>query len=154
MGRSEGFIAVAVGLSGGAENVLIPTIKYDINKICGDITKGRRRGKVSWIIVVAEGVATGAEIADLVQKKTGYETRATTLGHIQRGGSPTAFDRLLASRMGAEAVQALIDRQKGKMVAMVSGQIKMVALDAPPHQLKRQRMLDQKLYKLIRILAT
>jgi len=154
MGRSEGFIAVAVGLSGGAEDVLVPAITYDINKICEDITKGRRRGKVSWIIVVAEGVATGSEIADLIQKKTGYETRATTLGHIQRGGSPTAFDRMLASRMGAEAVQALIDGRRGKMVAMVSGQIKMVALDAPPHQLKRQRQLDQKFYKLIRILAT
>jgi len=154
MGRSEGFIAIQVGLSGGAEDVLVPTITYDINRICDDITKGRRRGKVSWIIIVAEGVATGSEIADLVQKKTGYETRATTLGHVQRGGTPTAFDRVLASRLGAGAVQALIDGQRGKMTAMINGRVKMISLDAPPHQLNRQRKFDRKLYELIRVLAT
>ena len=154
MGRNEGFIAIQVGLSGGAEDVLVPTIKYEIDRMCEDIKRGRRRGKISWIIIVAEGVSTGSEIANLIQEKTGYETRATTLGHIQRGGVPTAFDRVLASRLGAGAIQALIDGQTDKMVAMVNEQVKIIPLEAPSHQLNRQRKLDHELYELIRVLAT
>jgi 6-phosphofructokinase 1 len=154
MGRKEGYIAIRVGLSGGAEDVLVPATEYDIEKMCADIKAGRKRGKVSWIIVVSEGVAKGSEVAELIEQETGYETRATTLGHVQRGGSPTAFDRILASRLGIGAVWALINGEKDKMVAMVNGQVKVIPLDSPPHQLKRQRALDQELYKLIRILAT
>ncbi|MEA3560158.1 MAG: 6-phosphofructokinase, partial [Candidatus Omnitrophota bacterium] len=154
MGRKEGYIAIRVGLSGGAEDVLIPSTEYDIDKMCQDITAGRKRGKVSWIIITAEGVAKGFEIAELIEQETGYETRATTLGHVQRGGSPTAFDRILAARLGMAAVQALINNATDKMTAMINDQVKIIPLDSSAYQLKKQRALDQELYKLIRILAT
>ena len=154
MGRKEGYIAIRVGLSGGAEDVLIPSTEYDIDKMCQDITAGRKRGKVSWIIITAEGAAKGSEIAELIEQETGYETRATTLGHVQRGGSPTAFDRILAARLGMAAVQALINDATDKMTAMINDQVKIIPLDSSAYQLKKQRDLDRELYKLIRILAT
>ncbi|MEA3328261.1 MAG: 6-phosphofructokinase [Candidatus Omnitrophota bacterium] len=153
MGRKEGYIAIRVGLSGGAEDVLIPATEYDTDKMCRDITIGRKRGKVSWIIIVAEGIAKGSDIAELIEQETGYETRATTLGHVQRGGSPTAFDRILAARLGMGAVEALIDKETDKMAAMVNDQVKIVPLDSPIYQLKKQRALDRELYKLIKVLA-
>lgn len=154
MGRFESFIAIRVGLAGGAEDVLIPQTEYDIEKMCTDIEAGRKRGKLSWIIIVAEGIAKGSEIAELISEETGYETRATTLGHIQRGGAPTAVDRILASRLGAGAVDALIRGDRDKMVGIVNNQIKTLDLDSPMTQLEEQRRLDMELYKLIRILAT
>jgi len=154
MGRLESFIAIRVGLAGGAEDVLVPQTEYDIEKMCADIEAGRKRGKISWIIIVAEGVAKGPEIAQLISEATGYETRATTLGHIQRGGAPTADDRILASRLGSGAVDALIRGDVDKMVGIVNNQIKTLDLDCPMTQLEEQRRLDRELYKLIRILAT
>ncbi len=154
MGKLEGFIAIRVGLAGGAEDVLVPQTDYDIEKMCQDIEAGRKRGKISWIIIVAEGIANGSEIAQLIHEATGYETRATTLGHIQRGGIPSAVDRILASRLGAGAVDAIVRAETDKMVGLVNNQIKTVALDCPPTQLEEQRRLDRELYKLIRILAT
>lgn len=154
MGRLEGYIAIRVGLAGGAEDVLLPQRECDIDRMCQDIEAGRKRGKISWIIIVAEGAANGEEIAKAISEKTGYETRATTLGHIQRGGAPTAFDRILASRLGASAVDAIINGESDKMVGVVNDQIKCLDLCYPSTQLNEQRKVDEELYKLIRILAT
>ncbi len=155
MGREEGYIALRVGLSGGAEDVLVPQTEYDIERMCEDIRKGRKRGKVSWIIVVSEGVAGSRDVACLIGELTGFETRSITLGHIQRGGSPTAMDRILASRLGAEAVNALLKGESDKMIGIVGEKVKLVDfISACAQERKKKNRLDREIYGLIRILAT
>lgn len=156
MGREEGYIALRVGLSGGAEDVLVPQTEYDIERMCGDIKKGRKRGKVSWIIVVSEGVAGSRDVACLIEELTGFETRSITLGHIQRGGSPTAMDRILASRLGAEAVNALLKGESDKMIGIVGEKLKLVDFISACAQerKKKKNKLDREIYALLRILAT
>jgi len=154
MGRLEGFIAIRAALAGGAEDVLVPETDYTIDEICNEIKAGRKKGKVSWIVVVSEGVATGFEIAKLINENTGFETRHVTLGHIQRGGSPTAFDRILGARMGAAAVEALINDEKDKMVGIEADVIVLVDfIKACQHSVKKIA-LDRELYRLIKLLAT
>lgn len=121
MGRDSGFIALESGLAGGAESILIPELPYDMDDICTKLLRGFKRGKRHSIIVVAEGSAKGFDIGNIIQEKTGFETRVTVLGHIQRGGTPTAVDRIIASKMGAKAVELLMEGESGKMVG-VSGE--------------------------------
>lgn len=154
MGREEGFIAIRAGLAGGAEDILVPDTDYKIGEICEEIKEGRQKGKVSWIVVVAEGVATAREIADLIHEKTGFEARYVTLGHIQRGGSPTAFDRILASRLGAAAVEALINGQKDKMVGIEADQVVFVDFSKACQHSPKKLALDRELYRLTKLLAT
>jgi len=155
MGRKEGYIALRVGLAGGAEDVLISQTEYDIERMCEDIKRGRERGKVSWIIVVSEGVAGSKDVACLIEEMTAFETRSITLGHIQRGGSPTAMDRILASRLGAEAVNTLLKRESDKMVAIVSKEMKLVDLAfACSEERNGKNRLEKEIYNLIRVLAT
>src|SRR3954464_6421650 len=97
MGRNAGDIALCAGLAGGAETILIPEVGYDMDEIADRLRKGQERGKKHSIIVVAEGVCSGVEFAKQVQETTNFDTRVSVLGHIQRGGSPTAADRVLAS---------------------------------------------------------
>lgn len=150
MGRGTGFIALHVGLAGGAEDIIIPERRYNINKMCADIRAGRKKGKLSWIIVVAEGAGSAIEVAKKITKKTGFETRVTVLGHIQRGGSPSANDRILAMRLGAEAARVLSAGQADKMVAVVNNRIKTVDLG---YAIKKKKVNAGVLYRLIRILA-
>ncbi len=121
MGRSSGFIALAAGLAGGAESVLVPEIEYRLGDICRRLMAGIGRGKLHSIILVAEGAASGYFIGEQIKKRTGLETRITVLGHIQRGGSPTAADRILASQMGAEAVEMLRNNNSGQMIGLKAG---------------------------------
>ncbi|MCC6442043.1 MAG: 6-phosphofructokinase [Armatimonadetes bacterium] len=120
MGRARGAIALEVGLAGGAEAILIPELPYSIEKVNQKIIAGGQRGKKSCIIVVAEGAARGEQVAAEIEKGTGYQTRVTVLGHVQRGGSPASLDRVLASQLGSAAVNLLMQGQSGKMVG-VSG---------------------------------
>jgi len=155
MGRKEGYIALRVGLGGGAEDVLIPQTEYDIERMCEDIKRGRKRGKVSWIIIVSEGVAGSKDVASLIEDITGFETRSITLGHIQRGGSPTAMDRILASRLGAEAVNALLKGESDKMTGISGEEVKLVDfISACAQERKKKNRLDREIYGLVRILAT
>lgn len=154
MGRQEGFIAIRVGLAGGAEDILVPETDYKMGDMCDDIKKGREKGKVSWIVVVSEGVASAEEIAKLIKENTGFEVRHVTLGHIQRGGSPTAFDRILAARFGAAAVDALIDGQKDKMAGIEADQIVLVDFTKACQHSPKKTVLDRELYRLTRLLAT
>lgn len=149
MGRESGFIALQVSLAGGAEDLVIPEIKYNITKMCNDIKSGHKKGKISWIIVVAEGGAEAKDIAGRITNKTKLETRVVVLGHIQRGGSPTAFDRILALRLGAFAVESLIRGETDKAVGMVTNEIKLIDLS---FACKKEK-LDTSLYKLIQILT-
>lgn len=123
MGRHSGFIALESGLAGGAESILIPERPFSMDDICDKLQRGQQRGKLHSIIVVAEGAGSGLEIGKLIKEKTGFDTRVTILGHIQRGGTPTAFDRVLASKMGSKAVDILISGQSGKMIGMFAGEI-------------------------------
>ncbi|WP_018132019.1 6-phosphofructokinase [Effusibacillus pohliae] len=121
MGRDAGDIALWAGVAGGAESILIPEEPANIDSMVEKLQRGAARGKKHSIILVAEGAGKGFEIAEQIREKTGWETRVTVLGHIQRGGSPTAFDRTLASRMGAMAVDLLRRGEGGKAVGIVGG---------------------------------
>lgn len=150
MGRESGYIALQVGLAGGVEDIIIPERKYNLNTMCEDIRAGYKKGKISWIIVVAEGVTSGQDIASKITKKTGLESRVTVLGHVQRGGSPSADDRILATQLGAEAVKLIARGGTDKMVGIVNGHVKQVSLS---QAIKKKRMNTDSLYHLIRVLA-
>lgn len=150
MGRETGYIALRVALAAGAEDIIIPERRFNINKMCADIRAGHRKGKISWIIVVAEGAASASDVARKISRKTNLETRVTVLGHIQRGGSPSADDRVLAARLGAKAVEFLIAGQVDKMVAVVNNRIKAVDLS---YAIKKKKVDTGTIYRLIRILA-
>jgi 6-phosphofructokinase 1 len=146
MGRHSGHIAVAVGFATGAEEILIPEERVDIRAMCERLCAGRRRGKTSSIIVVAEGVKGGAyRVAEELKKLSKNEYRVCILGHIQRGGSPTAADRLLATKLGGYAVDLLRRGQTDMMAGEVCGK-----LVATPFRRGTQHMkkLDDYLLKL------
>lgn len=121
MGRHSGYISIIAGMAGGAEEVLAPEEPTDLPRLIEALRTGHNGGKTSMIVVVAEGDDAGnaLEIAREVSEKSEFKnTRVTIIGHLQRGGSPTAFDRVLASRMGVRAVEALLDGETGKMVGI------------------------------------
>ncbi len=118
MGRNSGNLAVYSGLAGGAEAIVIPEEKYDAASICKKIMQGKDRGKMHSIIVFAEGAGNLKKFCDEIEAGTGIETRTTILGYIQRGGSPTAFDRILASRMGSLAVDLILRDETNKAVCI------------------------------------
>lgn len=118
MGRRNGFIALDVALAGGAEAVLIPEIPYSLLEICDQLRKSAEKGKHSSIIIVAEGAAKAGDIKEFIQKNTGFEARNLVLGHMQRGGSPTAFDRVLALRLGAFAANRILSGFHGEMAGV------------------------------------
>ena len=151
MGRSAGWIALHSGLAGGADVILIPEMPFDIEEVCRLINRRHARGRYFAIIVVAEGatpqegtmtVATGGvdefghprlggigqQLEREIETRTGFETRTTVLGHVQRGGTPTAFDRVLATRLGLAAIDAAHEGQWGMMTALHATDIKLVAL--------------------------
>ena len=151
MGRTTGFIALAAGLAGGAESILVPEIDYDLDDICRRLTRGIQRGKLHSIILVAEGAASAFYIGGEIKNRLGLETRVTVLGHLQRGGTPTAADRILASRMGAAAVDFLREGKSGLMVAYQAGDITPVPLEKV---LSAGKSFPVNLYQLTRVLST
>lgn len=150
MGRDSGFIALAVALAGGCEDVFIPEKPVDLEAACHDIVRGNLIGKVSWIIVVAEGAAHAEDIAKKITEITSLETRAVTLGHIQRGGRPTAVSRDLALRLGKEAVDALLAGDKGKAVGLSKGRIVRIDFAAA---IRKKEFDFEGIYKLIKTLT-
>ncbi|HET9187268.1 MAG TPA: 6-phosphofructokinase [Acidothermaceae bacterium] len=158
MGRHAGWIALHAGMAGGANVILIPEVPFDIEKVCEYIEE-RFRSQYAPIVVVAEGATPtegtmelltgeldafghvrlggiGQRLADEIEKRTGKEARTTVLGHIQRGGTPTAFDRVLATRFGLQAIDAVHDGDWGKMVALRGTDIVRVSLDEATGELK------------------
>ncbi len=126
MGRNSGFIAANTGLASGAIDILIPEREGSIEAICEKLEKGRQRKKTSSIVIVAEGCKLGhaQHIADQVSARLkDYDTKVSILGHIQRGGDPTSFDRILASRLGVAAVEGLIAGRKDEMVGIIKNQV-------------------------------
>jgi 6-phosphofructokinase 1 len=151
MGRTAGWIALHSGVAGGADVILIPEIPFDIDEVCRLIRRRHERGRYFSIVVAAEGampkegtmtVQTGSvdefghprlggigyALEREIESRTGYETRATVLGHVQRGGTPTAFDRVLATRLGLAAIDAAHDGKWGMMAALHSTKVELIAL--------------------------
>ena len=145
MGRDNGFIALEVGLGAGAEIILIPEIQYDAKAVCRRLIEGHRKGKRSGIIVMAEGAGDCMNIAKAIGENTGFEVRLTRLGHVQRGGAPTAYSRLLACKMGAASVQFLLDGKKKDMTGIQGGHIVPVDLKSAS---TIGKPIDEELYKL------
>jgi 6-phosphofructokinase 1 len=129
MGRDCGWIALQVALAGGCEEVLLPERAHDLNAVCAEIRAGNAAGKVSWIMIVAEGLGGAAEIARAVTERTGFETRVAVLGHVQRGGRPTALDRIMAARLGHAAADALLDGARDRCVRLRNGVLDLLPLD-------------------------
>ncbi|MDD4237306.1 MAG: 6-phosphofructokinase [Desulfotomaculaceae bacterium] len=150
MGRKNGAIALASGLAGGAESILIPEQPFDYDDICQRLLRGFRRGKVHSIIVVAEGAAGGIEVGQRIKDRTGFDTKVTILGHLQRGGSPSAADRLLASRLGAKAIELLMAGETRKMASIKAGQVVGVDID---EALNEPKSVDLELYDLAGVLS-
>ncbi|MFH0855378.1 MAG: ATP-dependent 6-phosphofructokinase [Candidatus Omnitrophota bacterium] len=150
MGRDCGFIALAVALAGGCEDVIIPEKPFDLEATCHDIVHGNMIGKVSWIIVVAEGAGHAEDIARQINELTSLETRAITLGHIQRGGRPTATSRDLALNFGKVAVDLLIKGEKDKAVGLINGKIGSVDFATA---IKKKELRVDNFYGLIKILS-
>jgi len=150
MGRNSGFIALAAGLAGGAETILIPERSFSYDEICEKLLRGFRRGRLHSIIVVAEGASGGVEVGRKIKESTGIDTKVTILGHLQRGGSPSAADRILASRLGARAVDLLMSGAAKMMVGVNKGEIASVNLDDALNQTKT---IDVEMYHLANILS-
>jgi 6-phosphofructokinase 1 len=152
MGKERGFIALHVGIAGGAEQILIPEVETKIEELCLDIRRGLKRGKKSSIVIVAEGDEAGGvfQIAQQVWERLRLDYRICVLGHIQRGGPPTARDRVLASKLGAAAIDALVKGQSGYMVGELKGEI---ALTPLRETWEKRKELDRGLVELVRILA-
>lgn len=162
MGRHSGFLTLRTGLAGGAESILIPEIDFTIDDVCDKIQHGYDRGKLHSIILVAEGIgddfktnrdineSKAFSVGQQIKEKTGLETRVIILGHLQRGGSPTAKDRIVASQMGAKAVNLLRNGESGKMVSFINNGIETCDLEAA---LKMEKTIDEDILELAHILS-
>ena len=152
MGRRSGFIALEVGLACGAEEILIPEVKISIEELCQELGRSFNKGKRSCIIVVAENSSLrgASQVAQQVWERLKIDYRVCILGHIQRGGSPTARDRVLASKLGATAVDALLNGKWGHMVGEVNGEIVYTPL---PEVWSKSKELDGYLLRLVKVLA-
>lgn len=150
MGRHCGDIALNAGLAGGAESIIVPEEGFNIEDVCKRLIQGKNRGKLHSIILLAEGVGNAYELGDEIQKSTGIETRVTILGHLQRGGSPTALDRIIASKMGAKAVQLLIEGKSSRTLGIRGNMIIDNDID---EALSAKRDFDKETYELTKILS-
>jgi len=171
MGRHAGWIAAYAGIAGGADAILVPEEPFDIEEVCDHIRHRHRKGRTFSIVVVAEGArpadssetaqqsevdafghvrlgGIGVALEHEIEQRTGFETRATILGHLQRGGSPTAFDRMLATRFGIAAIDAAHEGDFGKMVALQGNNIVRVPLSEAVGTLKT---LDPALYEVAEV---
>lgn len=146
MGRQAGFIALGAALAGGAEAVLVPEFPFDLEDICQRILQGEQRGKRSFIIVTAEGAMPATQVARFIEETIQRETRVTVLGHLQRGGRPTVDDRILATRCGVGAVEALARGETLKMVGVIADRLVLTEIDAA---WKYEKKMERELYDMV-----
>lgn len=150
MGRNSGWLAMMSGIAGGAEFVLVPEVKFDMEEMCQEIKAMYAKGKRYSIIVVAEGAGSAIEIGKVVEEKTGIDTRVSVLGHIQRGGSPSVEDRMKASMLGEKAALAIISGASDVVFGFNEGKVVSVNLfDA----VNNTKTLNPELVRLARVLA-
>lgn len=146
MGRGAGYLALEAGIAVGATSIIVPEVEYDIERdVIARIREFQKTGKKHFIVIVAEGVGGTAEIAKKIEAETGVESRATILGHVQRGGSPTARDRIMASQMGSRAVDLLTQGIGNRVVGIRDNKI--VDFDIF-EALKMTKTIDMKDYEL------
>jgi 6-phosphofructokinase len=145
MGRHCGDIALYAGLASGAETILVPEVPFDLNEVADRMKNNFAKGKRHSIIVVAEGAAKGEEVSQKITEISGIEARVTVLGHIQRGGTPTAADRILASRLGDFAVRQLMEGDSGKACGVVKGELVTTDIDLVA---STKKPFDMNLYEL------
>jgi len=150
MGRNAGHIALNLGLANGAETVIIPEMPYDMDDIKRTIISGRNRGKKHYIIILSEGVGGGQALCKDIEEATGVESRASILGYIQRGGSPTTRDRVIASQMGYHAVKLLEAGSYTRVVAMKASKIVDYEIN---EALDMKKGVDEDILELIRTLS-
>jgi 6-phosphofructokinase 1 len=150
MGRRHGMIALDAALSGGAECVLLPEVPYSVEDVCEKLLKAAALGKKSSIIVVAEGAGKAEQIRQVIEECIGFEARAVVLGHMQRGGSPTAFDRVLALRLGSLATNRLISGYRGEMAGMEGNKLVSHPL---PYVLSSKKEIDPEKLLLVETMA-
>ena len=150
MGKTSGWLAMTTGIAGGAEYVLVPEAKYNIDQMCEEIKAAYAKGKKYSIIVVSEGAGSAVELGKQVGEKTQIDTRVTVLGHIQRGGSPTVQDRINASLLGEKAVLGLINGKTGIMYGLDTGTVVEIPLEDAARNTKT---LDPEFIRLSRVLA-
>lgn len=153
MGKDAGFIALRSGIATGAEAILVPETTTYIDKLINKLEQGRRKSKTSGIVIVAEGDDAGGafEVANKVKEKFDeYDTRVVVLGHIQRGGSPSANDRVLASQLGFSAVENLLKGEKNKMVGLVNNKLTLTPFEKA---IKHNKSLNNQLIKLVEVLS-
>jgi 6-phosphofructokinase 1 len=152
MGRHCGYLALMTGIVSGAEVTIIPELEMTLEEVMRQVETAYARGKSHAMIIVAEGASLHSqEIADYINsQEVGFRSRVTILGHVQRGGSPTAFDRMLATRMGVRAVKALLDEEKDVMVALQGREITTLSLE---EVISNTRSVNLDYYKMAQILA-
>ena len=129
MGRNCGDIALYSGVASGAESILVPEVELNIDEVTEKIERGRKRGKLHHLIMLAEGVGGAYDIKNMIEEKTGVETKVTILGHVQRGGTPCTFDRLMATQMGNLAVKLIMEEKTDLAIAMKDNKIITVPID-------------------------
>lgn len=150
MGRNCGDIALYSGIAGGAESIVVPEVKLDIDAIINKIKNGKKRGKKHHIIVAAEGALDAYELEKIIEEKGGIETRVTVLGYVQRGGVPTVQDRILASDFGYDAVNLLISGKSGLVLGYKNGKIIELDID---EALEAKKEFNKNLLKMVDILS-
>lgn len=150
MGRYSGAIALYSGLTGGADHIFLPGIDYDIEEICDAIDNGFKRGKNHSLVVVAEGAGSAYDVGQQIKACSGLDVKITVLGHIQRGGAPSARDRFAACRLGSEAAKLLIAGQSGMLVGLHSDSVRTTDF---AEVIGRSKELDMELIELARTLA-
>ena len=151
MGRNAGYIALNVGISCGAEAVIIPEKEFNFDEdVLRPIIEGKHRGKNHYLVILAEGVGSAIPMAQEIQKRTGIETTATVLGHIQRGGSPTVQDRVNASAMGFKAVELLLAGKTNRLVVIQNGKVTDVDID---EGLQEKKEMEPEMVKLCKVLS-
>ncbi|NLN49962.1 MAG: 6-phosphofructokinase [Clostridiales bacterium] len=150
MGRKSGDIALYSGLAGGAESIVVPEMEFSFESICKKLLQGKNRGKLHSIIMLSEGVGNAIKLAEDIESKIGMEVRITILGYLQRGGAPTAFDRILASRFGAKAVELLLQGKSGRVVGIRNNDIIDEDFDVA---LNTKKKFNEYMYELAKILS-
>jgi 6-phosphofructokinase 1 len=153
MGRHAGFIALNTGISSGAESVLIPESECSLDTLIENLRRGYKRNKLFSLVIVAEGNKLGgaSQIADMIKERFNYyDTKVTIIGHLQRGGSPTCADRVLASRLGLAAVEGLLHGQRNVMVGIVNEQVQYTSLE---EAIKTPKTVNPDLLRISEILA-
>lgn len=172
MGRYTGWIALQAGIAGGADCILVPEIPVDLRKLCDELKIRHKRGKTFSIVVVSEGAVfegyhdedttisdprhrrigdIGEQVANIIGEKTGYETRVSVLGHIQRGGTPTAYDRIIGTRFGIKAVELVQENKFGTMVSLRGNKLQSVDIAAA---VEKRKTIDMSLYKTASVFFT